>query len=149
MGGQGSRCHRRRWRDGQRRVIGGRILDTTALVATARGSLYMQSLLSIAHQRVIPLLVPTTALADAFADLKPDAGSALATIVRFPSLALAQLHEADARGSGLLRASAGVAADTTTGHVAYLAAARRWPVVTGAPDRLRALYTDIETEALP
>jgi hypothetical protein len=130
-------------------VIGGRILDTTALVATARGSLYMQALLSTAHQRVIPLLVPATALADAFAGLKPDASHALATIMQFPLLTLAPLDEADARGSGILRAGVGVTADTTAGHVAYLAAARQWPVVTGDPDRLCALYADIETEALP
>lgn len=37
----------------------------------------------------------------------------------------------------------------TAGHVAYLAAARQWPVITGDPKRLRALYPDIETEALP
>ncbi|MFF2926619.1 hypothetical protein ACFVTP_30130 [Streptomyces celluloflavus] len=130
-------------------MIGGRILDTTALTAAARGSLYMQALLSIAHQRVIPLLVPATAMSDAFADLKPDASHALATIVQFPLLTLAPFDEADARGAGILRASVNSAATTTAGHVAYLAAARQWPVVTGEPDRLLALYPDIEVEALP
>lgn len=130
-------------------MIGGRILDTTALVAAARGSLYMQALLSTAHQRVIPLLVPTTALADAFAELKPDATQALAAIAQFPLITLAPLDEADARGSGILRANVAVASDTTTGHVTYLAVARQWPVVTSAPDRLRALYPDIEVEPLP
>jgi hypothetical protein len=130
-------------------VIGGRILDTTALTAAARGSFYMQALLSIAHKRVIPLLVPSTALSDAYADLKPDASHALAAIVEFPLLTLAPLDEPDARGAGLLRQNASSPADVTAGHVAYLAAARQWPVITGAPDRLRALYPDIETEALP
>ncbi|MDW8804378.1 hypothetical protein P1P68_06115 [Streptomyces scabiei] len=134
-------------------MIGGRILDTTALTATARGSVYMQALLSIAHKRVIPLLVPATALSDAYADLKPDAAHALATIMEFPLLTLAPLDEPDARGAGLLRANAtstaDLAADLAAGHVAYLAAARQWPVVTGHPDRLRALYPEIETEALP
>ncbi|RPK32413.1 hypothetical protein EES39_38665 [Streptomyces sp. ADI92-24] len=130
-------------------MIGGRILDTTALTAAARGSFYMQALLSIAHQRVIPLLVPATAMSDAFADLKPDGSHALATIAQFPLLTLAPLDEADARGAGILRASVNSAASTTAGHVAYLAAARQWPVVTAEPDRLLALYPDIEVEALP
>ena len=130
-------------------MIGGRILDTTALTAAARGSLYMQALLSIAHQRVIPLLVPATALSDAYADLKTDAAHALSTIAQFPLLTVAPLDEADARGAGILRANVDCEASTTAGHVAYLAAARQWPVITGDPERLRALYPDIETEALP
>lgn len=129
-------------------MIGGRILDTTALTAAARGSLYMQALLSVAHQRVIPLLVPTTALSDAYADLKADASHALSAIVQFPLLTVAPLDEADARGAGILRANI-ESASTTAGHVAYLAAARQWPVITGDPERLRALYPDIETETLP
>ncbi|MGW1819100.1 hypothetical protein ACWCQM_36755 [Streptomyces sp. NPDC002125] len=130
-------------------MIGGRILDTTALTAAARGSLYMQALLSVAHQRVIPLLVPSTALSDAYADLKPDAAHALSAIVQFPLLTVEALDEADARGSGLLRSNAASEAGTAAGHVAYLAAARQWPVITGEPDRLRALYPDIELEDLP
>jgi len=130
-------------------VIGGRILDTTALTAAARGSLYMQALLSIAHQRVIPLLVPSTALSDAYADLKPDAAHALSAIIQFPLLTVAALDEADARGAGLLRSNLDSEAGTAAGHVAYLAAARQWPVITGEPNRLRALYPDIELEDLP
>ncbi|GHH54807.1 hypothetical protein [Streptomyces candidus] len=130
-------------------MIGGRILDTTALAAAARGSLYMQALLSIAHQRVIPLLAPSTALSDAYASLKPDAAHALSAILRFPLLTVAALDEADARGAGLLRSNVDTGAGTAAGHVAYLAAARQWPVITGEPDRLRALYPDIELEDLP
>lgn len=130
-------------------MIGGRILDTTALTAAARGSLYMQALLSLAHQRVIPLLVPATALSDAFAELKPDARQALTAIAGFPMITHSALDEADARGVGMLRAGSGIPADVTAGHVAYLAAARQWPVVTADPDRLRALYPGVEIEPLP
>jgi hypothetical protein len=130
-------------------VIGGRILDSTALTAAARGSLYMQALLSIAHQRVIPLLVPSTALSDAYAGLKPDGAHALSAIIQFPLLTVATLDEADARGAGILRSNLDGEASTTAGHVAYLAAARQWPVITGEPDRLRALFPDIELEDLP
>ncbi|MFD3889952.1 hypothetical protein [Streptomyces microflavus] len=130
-------------------MIGGRILDTTALTAAASGSLYMQALLSIAHQRVIPLLVPSTALSDAYASLKPDGGHALSAIIQFPLLTVVPLDEADARGAGILRSNVDTAASTAAGHVAYLAAARQWPVITGEPDRLRALYPDIEVEDLP
>ena len=41
-----------------RRVIGGRILDTSALVEAARGAPYMQALLYISHEHLIPLVIP-------------------------------------------------------------------------------------------
>ncbi|MET9934814.1 MULTISPECIES: hypothetical protein [unclassified Streptomyces] len=131
-------------------MIGGRILDTSALTAAAQGSLYMQALLSLAHQRVIPLLVPTTALSDAYASLKPDAQQALHVIAQFPMLTLAPFTEEDARGAGTLRAARPeVRSDATAGHVAFLAAAREWPVISGDSIRLQALYPGIEVEPLP
>jgi hypothetical protein len=46
-------------------VIGGRILDTSALVQAARGTPYMQALLYISHEHLIPLVIPAPCLADA------------------------------------------------------------------------------------
>jgi PIN domain nuclease of toxin-antitoxin system len=129
-------------------AIGGRILDTGALVAAARGDLYMRALLATAHAHVIPLLAPATCVADASADLHPHGRDALTAIMRFPLVAFAALDEAQAVGSGILR-SAHRPAATTLGHVAYLAAARQWPVITAAPGPLRALYPSIAIEHLP
>lgn len=128
--------------------IGGLILDTSALVTAARGSLHMQALFSLSHARVIPLLAPATCVADAAADLHPHGREALTAILRFPLVTLAALDEHQATGSGILR-SAHSPAGTTEGHVAYLAAARRWPVITADPGPLRRLYPDIEIETLP
>jgi hypothetical protein len=50
-------------------VIGGRILDTSALVQAARGTPYMQALLYISHEHLIPLVIPAPCLADALAGL--------------------------------------------------------------------------------
>ncbi|WP_062205343.1 hypothetical protein [Streptomyces sp. NBRC 109706] len=129
-------------------AIGGRILDTTALVAAARGSLHMRALLSTAHRQVIPLLAPATCVADASAALQPHGRDALTAILRFPLVAFASLDEAHAVGSGILR-SAHRPAATTPGHVAYLAAARQWPVITASPEPLRTLYPAIDVELLP
>lgn len=128
--------------------IGGRILDTTALVLAARGDLYMQALFRLAHQHVVPLLAPATCVADASAELHPHGRDALTAILRFPLVTLAALEEPQAVGSGILR-SAHRPAATTAGHVAYLAAARQWPVITSAPEPLRTLYPDIEVQSLP
>ncbi|MEO3753479.1 hypothetical protein [Streptomyces sp. B6B3] len=128
--------------------IGGRILDTTALITAARGDLYMRALFSLAHRRVIPLLAPATCVADASAALHPHGRDALTAILRFPLVTLAGLDESQAVGSGILR-SAHRPVATTAGHVAYLAAARQWPVITSAPTPLRTLYPSIEVETLP
>ncbi|MGR6998803.1 hypothetical protein ACU686_12850 [Yinghuangia aomiensis] len=130
-------------------MIGGRILDTSAIAAAARGNLYMRALLTVAHERLIPLVVPTTALSDAAAELDDRGRHALTAITQFPLVTLAPLTEADAVGSGVLRAHHGPGVETTAGHVAYLAAARQWPVVTAVPGQLRVLYPDVEVEALP
>ena len=108
----------------------------------------MQALLSLAHRHVIPLLAPATCVADAAADLHPFGRDALTAILRFPLVTLAELTETQAVGSGILR-SAHAPADTTTGQVAYLAAARQWPVITAAPEPLRALYPNLMLEVLP
>ncbi|MDT0266805.1 hypothetical protein RM844_10925 [Streptomyces sp. DSM 44915] len=129
-------------------AIGGRILDTTALLAAARGAPHMRALLSTAHRHVIPLLAPASCVADAAADLHPHGRDALTAILRFPLVAFAPLDEAHAVGSGILR-SAHRPSATTPGHVAYLAAARRWPVITATPEPLRALYPSIGLELLP
>ncbi|ONK14661.1 hypothetical protein [Streptomyces sp. MP131-18] len=129
-------------------AIGGRILDTSALVAAARGDLFMRALLETAHEHVIPLLAPASCVADAAADLHPHGRDALTTIMRFPLVTFAALDESQAVGSGILR-SAHRPAATTPGHVAYLAAARQWPVITTAPGPLRTLYPAIAIELLP
>ncbi|MDT0346244.1 PIN domain-containing protein [Streptomyces litchfieldiae] len=129
-------------------AIGGRILDTSALIAAARGDLYMRALLATAHEHVIPLLAPATAVSDAAVDLHPHGRDALTAILRFPLVTFAPLDESHAVGSGILR-SAHRPAGLTPGHVAYLAAARQWPVITMTPEPLRALYPSIAIELLP
>ncbi|WP_049580897.1 hypothetical protein [Streptomyces sp. SBT349] len=129
-------------------AIGGRILDTSALAAAARGDLFMRALLTTAHEHVIPLLAPATCVADASADLQPFGRDALTAIMRFPLVAFSPLEESHAIGSGILR-SAHRPAPTTHGHVAYLAAARQWPVITSDPGPLRTLYPAVMIEAMP
>ncbi len=42
-------------------MIGGRILDTSALLQAARGTPYMQALLYISHEHLITLVIPAPA----------------------------------------------------------------------------------------
>ncbi len=132
-------------------MIGGRILDTSALVQAARGTPYMQALLYISHEHLIPLLIPAPCLADALARLvDPEQQARLFDLVRSPIASVAQFGPAEATGTGLLRAGAlPTRASISAAHAAYLAADRGWPVVSSRPGPLRAVHPDVEIEPLP
>ena len=138
-------------------MIGGRILDTSALVQAARGRPYMQALLYISHEHLIMLVIPAPCLADALACLDdPEDQARLFDLLRSPIAEVAQFGETEARGTGLLRASARAGQDgaaalagTAAAHAAFLAANRGWPVVSAAPDPIKALHPEVEIEPLP
>src|SRR5262245_35028672 len=134
-----------------RSVIGGRILDTSALVQAARGTPYMQALLYSSHEHPIPLVIPAPCLADALAGLNdPEQQARLFDLVRSPIAKVAQFGATEATGTGLMRATARPAlGSTSSAHAAWLAADRGWPVVSARPGAIRAMHPDVEIEPLP
>jgi hypothetical protein len=132
-------------------VIGGRILDTSALIQAARGTAYMQALLYVSHEHLIPLVIPAPCLADALAGLDdPEQQARLFDLLKSPIAKVAQFGSAEATGTGLLRASARPArASTGAAHAAFLAADRGWPVVSARPAPIRAVHPEVEIEPLP
>jgi hypothetical protein len=132
-------------------VIGGRILDTSALIQAARGTAYMQALLYVSHEHLIPLVIPAPCLADALAGLDdPEQQARLFDLLKSPIAKVAQFGSAEATGTGLLRASARPArASTGAAHAAFLAADRGWPVVSARPGPIRAVHPEVEIEPLP
>jgi hypothetical protein len=132
-------------------VIGGRILDTSALVEAARGTPYMQALLYISHEHLIPLVIPAPCLADALAGLEdPEQQARLFDLLRSPMARVAHFGAAEATGTGLLRSGARPArASTGAAHATYLAANRGWPVVSARPGPIRAMHPEVVIEPLP
>ena len=131
-------------------MIGGRILDTSALLEAARGTPYMQALLYISHENLITLVIPAPCLADALARLRDPEQARLFDLLKSPMAKVAQFGTAEATGTGLLRASALPArASTGAAHAAYLAADRGWPVVSARPGPIRAMHPEVEIEPLP
>lgn len=132
-------------------MIGGRILDTSALVQAARGTPYMQALLYISHEHLIPLVIPAPCLADALAAVDdPEQQARLFDLLKSPIAKVAQFGAAEATGTGLLRASARpTRASAGAAHAAYLAADRGWPVVSARPGPLKMLHPEVEIEPLP
>lgn len=130
-------------------MIGGRVLDSTALVAFATGRpVYVRALVWAAVEANIVLAVPSAALGRAWSVLEADHHAALKVLLDLPITVIDQLDPMAARESGLLLADSGID-DLAAGQVALSAKRRGWPAVTGEPWYLRKLDTSVTIEELP
>ena len=130
-------------------VIGGRVLDSTALAAFALGRpVYMRALVWAAVEANIVLVVPSAALGRAWGLVEQDHHDALRVLLDLPNTVIDELTPASAREAGLLLAAAGQD-DIAAAKVAFSARRRGWPAVTGEPGTLRKLDTAVQIEELP
>jgi hypothetical protein len=130
-------------------VIGGRVLDSTALAAFAVGRpVYMRALVWAAVEENIVLAVPSAALGRAWGLLAPEHHAALQVLLDLPNTVIDELSTASAMESGLLLAASGLD-DIVAGQVAASARRRGWPAVTGDPGTLRKMDTRVTIEELP
>ena len=130
-------------------VIGGRVLDSTALAAFAIGRpVYMRALVWAAVEANIVLAVPSAALGRAWGLVEQDHHDALRVLLDLPNTVIDELTPASAREAGLLLAAAGQE-DIAAAQVASSARRRGWPAVTGEPGTLRKLDTAVLIEELP
>ena len=130
-------------------VIGGRVLDSTALAAFAVGRpVYMRALVWAAVEANIVLAVPSAALGRAWGLVEQDHHAALRVLLDLPNTVMDELTPAAAHESGLLLAAAGQD-DIAAAQVASSARRRGWPAVTGEPGTLRKLDTAVQIEELP
>ncbi|OZM83635.1 hypothetical protein [Pseudonocardia sp. MH-G8] len=130
-------------------MIGGRVLDASALVAFAIGRpVYVRALVWAAVEENIVLAVPSTALGRAWALLEPEHHAALEVLLGLPNTVIDEFGPASAQESGLLLAASGHD-DIVAGQVASSARRRGWPAVTGEPGTLRKLDASVAIEELP
>jgi hypothetical protein len=130
-------------------MIGGRVLDATALAAFAIGRpVYVRALVWAAVEENIVLAVPSAALGRAWALLDPEHHPALQVLLDLPNTVIDELGSISAHESGLLMAASGQD-DIVAGQVAASAKRRGWPAVTGDPGALRKLDTTVTIEELP
>ncbi len=130
-------------------MIGGRVLDATALAAFAVGRpVYVRALVWAAVEENIVLAVPSAALGRAWSMLEPEHHPALQVLLDLPNTVIDELGPASAQESGLLLAASGQD-DIVAGQVAASAKRRGWPAVTGEPGALRKLDTTVTIEELP
>jgi hypothetical protein len=130
-------------------MIGGRVLDATALAAFAIGRpVYVRALVWAAVEENIVLAVPSAALGRAWALLEPEHHPALQVLLDLPNTVIDELGSISAHESGLLMAASGQD-DIVAGQVAASAKRRGWPAVTGDPGTLRKLDSTVTIEELP
>lgn len=130
-------------------MIGGRVLDATALVAFATGRpVYVRALVWAAVEANVVLAVPSAALGRAWSMLSAEHHAALKVLLDLPITVIDQLDHGAARESGLLLADSGTD-DLAVAQVAASARTRGWPAVTAEPWALRKLDPAAAVEELP
>lgn len=134
-------------------MIGGQVLDTSALTDAATGrSIYARAMIRTAVEVGIVLAVPAAALMQAYANVPVGGRPFLELLLELPVAVFEPLDPATLQTAGVLLADAG-AGDApyglATAHTALVAQHRGWPVVTAHGDLLRRLAPDLRIELLP
>jgi hypothetical protein len=123
-------------------VIGGRVLDRSAVVAFASGSsVYAAALVWTAVEEGIVLVVPSTAVAAAWSALPEPHHDALEVLLRLPITVVDDLTVDRAREVG------GIGGDPVSAHAVRCSRDRGWPLVTA--DAAGYDGVDVELEPLP
>lgn len=126
-------------------MIGGRVLDTSALVAFAtETSVYCAALVWTAVKESIVLAVPSTAVAEAWTVLDGDEYPVLDVLLSLHVTVIDSLDGESARTVGR------IGGPQTDAHAIVCAQQRGWALVTGESTRYRCHgHAGVEIETLP
>ena len=127
-------------------MIGGKVLDASALAALARRRHSALVWFDIAPMLGLTLYLPSLALTEVRA-VRPDAAPLLADLLTHPSVIVGELDAAAASQVDQLLLDADVF-DGCAGHVVHVARARGWPALTADPDRLRRVDPAVQLDLL-
>lgn len=133
-------------------VIGGRVLDVTAIRDMTIGrTVYGGALVAYAVREAVPLVVPAAALQEAWAAAGVDDYPFLQFLLELPVTVVEPLTAASAEQSGVLASDVHAASqwDAAAAHTVQVAQTRGLPVVTADPAPLRALDVALPVELLP
>jgi hypothetical protein len=126
-------------------VIGGRVLDTSALVAFASGdSIYAAALVWTAVEEGIVLVVPSTAIAAAWSQLRDKDHLVLEVLLDLPVTVVDNLDASRARAVGAL------GGDQPDAHALLRAQDRGYPLITADAARYTGIRpAGVEIDQLP
>jgi predicted nucleic acid-binding protein len=125
-------------------VIGGRVLDTSAVVAFASGdSIYAAALVWTAVEDGIVLVVPATAIAAAWGQLPDKDHPVLEVLLELPVTVVDDLDATRARNVGAL------GGDPLDAHALLCARDRGYPLITADAARHAGRRNGVEIDQLP
>lgn len=127
-------------------MIGGKVLDASALAALVRGRLSAIAWFATAKAVGLTFYLPSLALAEVRA-VRPEAGPQLAEVLGHPSVVLGELDASAASQVDQLLLAADVF-DGCAGHVVHVARARGWPALSADPGRLRRVDPELPIDLL-
>lgn len=127
-------------------MIGGKVIDSSALAAYARGSVAMDAWLAVAAQVGLVLYLPALAMVEVRA-VHPEAEPYLGQLLEHPSVIHAELTRTECRQVAQLLAESKTW-DGTAGHVILAARQRGWPALTTDPGRLSRIAPDLDLDLL-
>jgi len=135
-------------------AFGGWVLDHHAIAAWARVEPYAQALVWSAMEVGMTVAVPAAVLPMAYASTSERHHDVLRELMELPVTVFDPLTAADAPELGLVLSAAadseGLRSDALAlAHVVESAHRRRWPVLTGNANGLRALDPYLELNELP
>jgi hypothetical protein len=127
-------------------MIGGKVLDASALAALARRRFSALVWFDIAPTLGLTLYLPSLALTEVRA-VRPDAAPLLADLLAHPSVIIGELDAATAEQVDRLLTDAD-AFDALAGHVIHTAHQRGWPALSADPGRLHRLDPNLPIDPL-
>jgi hypothetical protein len=128
-------------------VIGGRILDPSALAALIHGNLTVESWLGVAPALGMTIWVPELARTEVETLFPRTAGVLLQLLVEHPQVLIAAPTAADTAAAVDLLNHAGVF-DAAAALTVHAARQRGWLILTADPGRLTRIDADVELETI-
>jgi hypothetical protein len=126
-------------------AIGGRILDSSAILAFVAGAPYPSAVVWHAVKQNVVLAIPSAALSEAWAYARPEDHDVLEVLLGLPVVVVVDDLGVVMRPPVSLRRDPHAAA-----HVVRRGRERPgWAIVTGRAETLRALDPDVEVDELP
>jgi hypothetical protein len=125
--------------------MGGRILDSSAILAFVAGAPYPSAVVWHAVEQNVVLAIPSAALSEAWAYARPEDHDVLEVLLGLPVVVVVDDLGVVMRPPVSLRRDPHAAA-----HVVRRGRERPgWAIVTGRAEALRALDPDVEVDELP
>jgi predicted nucleic acid-binding protein len=126
-------------------VIGGRVLDASAVMAFAsQRSVYAAALVWTVVEEHMVLVLPSAAVAAAWSQLESKYHPVLEVLLRLPNTVIDDLDADRARAVGALEPG-----DLEAAHAVACAQRRGWPLVTTDAARYKEFNVEVPAEEIP